>query len=50
MMWTMKYQISILNNTQPENKKGNDLPLLFSTQFKDCLSNNHQGVAAPGNK
>ena len=36
------YQISILNNTQPENKKGNDLPLLFSTQFKDCLSNNQR--------
>ena len=36
------YQISILNNTQPENKKGNDLPLLFSTQFKDCLSSNQR--------
>ena len=36
------YQISILNNTQPDNKKGNDLPLLFSTQFKDCLSSNQR--------
>ena len=36
------YQISILNNTQPENKKGNDLPLLFSSQFKDCLSSNQR--------
>ena len=33
------YQIKILNETQPENVKRNDLPILFSSQFKDCLSN-----------
>ena len=32
------YQIKILNETQPENSKSNDLPILFSSQFKDCLS------------
>ena len=33
------YQIKILNETQPENDKKDDLPILFSSQFKDCLSN-----------
>ena len=33
------YQIKILNESQPENSKNNDLPILFSSQFKDCLSN-----------
>jgi hypothetical protein len=33
------YQFKILNETQPENIIRNDLPILFSSQFKDCLSN-----------
>ena len=33
------YQIKILNETQPDNNKRNDLPILFSSQFKDCLTN-----------
>ena len=33
------YQMKILNETQPQNEKRNDLPIYFSTQFKDCLSN-----------
>ena len=33
------FQIKILNETQPDNKKRNDLPILFPSQFKDCLSN-----------
>ena len=33
------YQIKILNETQPDNIKRNDLPILFPSQFKDCLSN-----------
>ena len=33
------FQIKILNETQPENPKRNDLPILFPSQFKDCLSN-----------
>ena len=33
------YQFKILNQTQPENIIRNDLPILFSSQFKDCLSN-----------
>ena len=32
------YQIKVLNETQPPTKKRNDLPIFFSTQFKDCLS------------
>jgi len=32
------YQIKILNETQPDNVKRNDLPILFPSQFKDCLS------------
>ena len=32
------YQMKILNETQPENQKRNDLPIFFSCQFKDCLS------------
>ena len=32
------YQIKILNETQPQNGKRNDLPIYFSNQFKDCLS------------
>ena len=32
------YQIKILNDTQPENEKRNYLPLMFSDQFKDCLT------------
>ena len=32
------YQMKILNETQPENRKRNDLPIYFSSQFKDCLS------------
>ena len=32
------YQIKILNETQPDNNKSNDLPILFSSQFRDCLS------------
>jgi len=33
------YQIKILNETQPDNNKRNDLPILFSSQFKDSLTN-----------
>ena len=33
------YQVKVLNETQPHNPKRNDLPIFFSTQFKDCLSN-----------
>ena len=33
------YQIKILNETQPDDIKRNDLPILFPSQFKDCLSN-----------
>ena len=33
------FQIKILNETQPDNKKRNDLPILFPSQFKDCLTN-----------
>ena len=33
------FQIKILNETQPDNVKRNDLPILFPSQFKDCLSN-----------
>ena len=32
------YQIKILNETQPDSDKRNNLPILFSNQFKDCLS------------
>ena len=32
------YQIKILNETQPDNIKRNDLPILFPSQFKDCLT------------
>ena len=32
------YQIKILNETQPDNEKRNQLPLMFSDQFKDCLT------------
>ena len=32
------YQIKILNESQPDNNKRNDLPILFSSQFKDSLS------------
>ena len=32
------FQIKILNETQPDNVKRNDLPILFPSQFKDCLS------------
>ena len=32
------YQIKILNETQPKSTKRNDLPIFFSSQFKDCLS------------
>ena len=32
------FQIKILNETQPDNKKRNDIPILFPSQFKDCLS------------
>ena len=33
------FQIKLLNETQPDNVKRNDLPILFPSQFKDCLSN-----------
>ena len=32
------YQIKILNETQPESDKRNNLPIIFHNQFKDCLS------------
>jgi hypothetical protein len=32
------YQIKILNESQPNNEKRNQLPLMFSDQFKDCLT------------
>ena len=33
------YQLKILNETQPDNNKKNDLPIYFSIQFKDILTN-----------
>ena len=36
------YQIKVLNETQPDSWKRNDLPILFSSQFKDCLSKNQR--------
>lgn len=34
------YQLKILNESQPTpSKKRNDLPIIFSNQFKDCLTN-----------
>ena len=33
------YQLNILNQTQPDNNKKNDLPIFFSDQFKDSLTN-----------
>ena len=33
------YQLKILNETQPNNIKKNDLPIYFSSQFKDSLIN-----------
>ena len=35
-------QITILNESQPEKTKRNDLPIYFSSQFKDCLSKNQR--------
>ncbi len=32
-------QIKILNETQTDDIKRNDLPILFPSQFKDSLSN-----------
>ena len=32
------YQIKILNENQPESDKRNNLPIVFSNQFKDCLT------------
>ena len=32
------YQIKLLNETQPESDKRNNLPIIFANQFKDCLS------------
>ena len=36
------YQITVLNESQPEKTKRNDLPIYFSSQFKDCLSKNQR--------
>ena len=34
------YQLKILNESQPNpSNKRNDLPIIFNTQFKDCLTN-----------
>ena len=34
------YQLKILNETQPEpSQRRNDLPIIFSNQFQDCLTN-----------
>ena len=33
------YQLNILNQTQPDSNKKNDLPIFFSDQFKDSLTN-----------
>ena len=34
------YQLKILNDTQPEpSQRRNDLPIIFSNQFQDCLTN-----------
>ena len=38
------FQISLLNETQPDSVKRNDLPILFSSQFKDCLSMNQRNA------
>ena len=32
------YQIKLLNETQPDSEKRNHLPIMFSNQFKDCLT------------
>ena len=32
------YQIKLLNETQPDSDKRNHLPIMFSNQFKDCLT------------
>ena len=36
------FQINVLNETQPDSWKRYDLPILFSSQFKDCLSKNQR--------
>ena len=36
------FQINILNETQPTSLKRNDLPILFSSQFRDSLSFNQR--------
>ena len=34
------YQLKVLNDTQPEpSQRRNDLPIIFSNQFQDCLTN-----------
>ena len=34
------YQLKVLNDTQPEpSQRRNDLPIYFSNQFQDCLTN-----------
>ena len=33
------YQLNVLNQTQPDSNKKNDLPIFFSDQFKDSLTN-----------
>ena len=41
------YQIQILNDSQPEIniiKQRNDLPLFFSNNFKDCLTQNQRNL------
>ena len=36
------HQLKVLNETQPDSWKRNDLPILFSSIFKDGLSNNQR--------
>ena len=39
------YQLNLLNKSQPnKGNKRNDLPILFSSQFKDCLSNSQRNT------
>ena len=37
------YQLKILNESQPEpSQRRNDLPIIFSNQFQDCLTNSQR--------
>jgi len=38
------YQIKLLNDTQPNEETRNDIPIFFSNQFKDSLSNEQRNT------